>query len=122
MHDVGVLLLRLLVPACPATDHLRKRRLAWRLAVLVVVWLQAVQSGTQGRSRKAPVRTQPRLPALCAHQPVPTTLVVGQDNRPISPGAPPHQLLPISANLVPQYTSCAEYKDFPFGGYLYSES
>ena len=50
------------------------------------------QGGTQGRSRKAPVRTQPRLPALCAHRSVCATLAVGQDNRPISPGAPPHQL------------------------------
>ena len=122
MHDIGVLLLRLLVPACPAANHLQKRRLARRLAVLVVVRLQAVQGGTQGRSRKAPVRTQPRLLALCAHHPIPTTLVVGQDNRPISPDAPPHQLLPISASSVPEYTSCAEYKDFPCGGYLYSES
>ena len=44
---------------------------------------------------KAPVRTQGRLPALCAHRPVRATLAVGQDNRPISPGAPPHQLPPI---------------------------
>ena len=55
------------------------------------------QGGTQGRSRKAPVRAQGRLPALCAHRPVPATLAVGQDNRPISPGAQPHQLPPIIA-------------------------
>jgi hypothetical protein len=53
------------------------------------------QGGTQGRSQTAPVRTQGRLPALCAHQPVRATLAVAQDNRPISPGAPPHQLPPI---------------------------
>ena len=53
------------------------------------------QGGTQGRSRKAPVRAQGRLPAFCAHRSVPATLAVGQDNRPISPGVPPHEVPPI---------------------------
>ena len=39
------------------------------------------QGGTQGRSQKAPVRTQGQLPALCAHRTVRATLAVGQDNR-----------------------------------------
>ena len=56
-----VLLLRLLVPACPAAHHLHKNRLAWRLAVLVGVQLRKNWTGgTQGRSQKAPVR-EPRV-------------------------------------------------------------
>jgi hypothetical protein len=56
MYVVVELLLRLLVPACPAAHHLQKNRLAWRLAVLVVSLPQKSRTRrTQWRGRKAPV-------------------------------------------------------------------
>jgi hypothetical protein len=55
MYVVVELLLRLLVPACPAAHHLQKNRLAWRLAVLVVSQLQKRRTRRrEWRSRKAP--------------------------------------------------------------------
>ena len=68
-----------------------------RLAVLVVSHLREEQDKEErkGGAERPRFRAQGRLPAFCAHRSVPATLAVGQDNRPISPGAPPHEVPPI---------------------------